>query len=552
MIPTRADDQASETNDRQDHYQALLKSLDGTSGGRKRKQSDPLDPYIFAARFFPLNFDPFADFGAVLRAGIAAEFEERGGLHDDSADDDDEARVTRAYHIQLFNNWAKTVPGFSDLITKFETDPEVLDSFIDTMVTAAYSGRTDDTGSLKYDGLIYMLKDPIKDKIEPPIPKTRNGSKADRGWNHGTIARLLCPARDVEDFDVDPQAYTDLVKCGKKKPTATKFPSFLYDMVLFDHENKHTGFLHGHTLVQTWRHIFTGPSSAFHKSRRATKPSKGRMHGLQAPNIRNIMYAAVQAYFTMSNEETWTSNVGTVNLADMYYTVVDMIERKSEELWVKELLDFWKDEAPGLMLGGPSKRRRLETMPSNSDSEDDLAGFDNNAPPSSASRQRRRSPTRNILNESNHGTSSSPIGDSESRQRQRSPTTVPNEANHSSRLPSSSESRQRNSRSLAPSRTTPNEDEHGGGPANGSEPRQRGSSPMRTAPNEESHNGQPTSGSSSRNENLLERRSSSLSPPPEDPPIRLPSPPQAPAQDPTTTQGRKGRKRAAPKRGKRT
>ncbi|KIJ09952.1 hypothetical protein PAXINDRAFT_157757 [Paxillus involutus ATCC 200175] len=278
--------------------------------------SDPLDPYIFTARFFPLNFHPFADFGAVLHAGIAAEFEEHGGLHDDNANDNNEARVTRAYHIQLFNDWAKTVPGFSNLITKFKTDPEVLDSFIDMMVTAAYGGRTDDTGSLKYDGLIYMLKDLIKDKIEPPIPKTRNGSKADHGWNHGTIACLLCPMRDVEDFDADSQAYTDLVKCG---------------------------FLHGYTLVQTWHHISTGPSSAFHKSRQATKPSKGRMHGLQAPNICNIMYTTVQAYFTMSNEETWTSNVGTVDLADMYYTVVDMIERKSEELWVKELLDFWKE-----------------------------------------------------------------------------------------------------------------------------------------------------------------------------------------------------------------
>ncbi|KAF8835088.1 hypothetical protein BDN67DRAFT_984860 [Paxillus ammoniavirescens] len=339
-MPTRADDQASETNDHQDHYQALLKSLNGTSGGCKQKQFDPLDPYTFTVRFFPLKFDPFSDFGAVLHAGIAAEFEEHGGLHDDSADDTDEARVTRAYHVQLFNDWAKTVPSFSNLITKFETDPEVLDSFIDTMVTAAYGGRTDDTGSLKYNGLIYMLKDPIKDKIEPPIPKTHNGSKADRGWNHGTIARLLCPMQDVEDFDADPQAYMDLVKCGKKKPTATKFPSCLYDMGLFDHENKHAGFLHGHTLVQTWCHIFTGPSSAFHKSQWATKPSKGHMHGLQAPNIHNIMYAAVQAYFTISNEETWTSNVGTVDLTDMYYTVVDMIKCKSEELWVKELLEF--------------------------------------------------------------------------------------------------------------------------------------------------------------------------------------------------------------------
>ena len=117
----------------------------------------------------------------------------------------------------------KTVPGFSKLITKFELNPDVLTKFIDTvsaymqcfllynsllnieMVTAATGGRTDDTGSLKYDGLMYILKDPDTNKMDPPMPKIRNPSKADRGWNHQTIARHLCPARDIDEFNSDPQ-----------------------------------------------------------------------------------------------------------------------------------------------------------------------------------------------------------------------------------------------------------------------------------------------------------------------------------------------------------
>ena len=38
--------------------------------------SDPLDLFTFASRFFPLNYDPYVDFSAVLQASIAAEFKE--------------------------------------------------------------------------------------------------------------------------------------------------------------------------------------------------------------------------------------------------------------------------------------------------------------------------------------------------------------------------------------------------------------------------------------------------------------------------------------------
>ncbi|KAF9231807.1 hypothetical protein BU15DRAFT_68018 [Melanogaster broomeanus] len=368
------------------HFQALLKSLDGTTGGRKRKQSDPLDIYTSAARFFPLNFDPFVDFRSVLRNGIAAEYEEQADAE--------------TYEIRLYNDWIKTVPGFSDVIIRFETNPDALDEFIDAMGVAANGARTDDTGSLKLIGLDYVLKDPLKDKIEPPIPRSRHSTKADRGWNNQTIARLFCPARSVAEFDEDPQAYMDLVRSGSgKKPSARKFPSLLYDMDLFNPDDKRSGFLRGHTLVQTWRHIFTGPASAFNKTRRATKPPKGRIHGLQEPNIRNIMYAAVQIYFTLSNEESWTTMIGTVDLTDMYYTVVDMIERKADERWVKDLMEFWKDEALGLSLGGPSKHQKGISTPTSSDSEDDLAGFEDPPNLESPRRPRMQPPTRNCSGE---------------------------------------------------------------------------------------------------------------------------------------------------------
>ena len=46
------------------------------------------------------------------------------------------------------------------------------------------------------------------------------------------------------------RAYMDLVASGQKKLCATKFPSFLYDMDLFDSSNKCAGFLCGYALLR--------------------------------------------------------------------------------------------------------------------------------------------------------------------------------------------------------------------------------------------------------------------------------------------------------------
>jgi hypothetical protein len=112
------------------------------------------------------------------------------------------------------------IPGFSDLNTKFEADPDAWTGFRKAvsscicaymhlfltfcqMENAANSARCDDTGSLKHNGLQYLLRDPAKDRFDPPILKTHG--KAVRGWNHPLTARLLCPARDIIEFDEDPE-----------------------------------------------------------------------------------------------------------------------------------------------------------------------------------------------------------------------------------------------------------------------------------------------------------------------------------------------------------
>jgi hypothetical protein len=80
-----------------------------------------------------------------------------------------------------------------------------------------------------------------------------------------------------------------------------------------------------------------------------------------------------------------------MNLDDLYYTAVDLLETHADEQWVKDLMQFWKEsvvffffavnfidcssESPGLMQGHPSKRRRVAANSTASDSEDDMDDF---------------------------------------------------------------------------------------------------------------------------------------------------------------------------------
>lgn len=67
------------------------------------------------------------------------------------------------------------------------------------MSEQALEARSSDTGKLKHDGITYIPRNPGTDVIQPPI--TKKMSKADRGFNHPVIARLLVPRHMRDEFD---------------------------------------------------------------------------------------------------------------------------------------------------------------------------------------------------------------------------------------------------------------------------------------------------------------------------------------------------------------
>jgi hypothetical protein len=69
---------------------------------------------------------------------------------------------------------------------------------------AANGARSDDIGGLVRDGLEYIAFDLPGKVLEPRIPIEQN-KDIPRGFKHPVLARLLCPAKYLLEFDSVPK-----------------------------------------------------------------------------------------------------------------------------------------------------------------------------------------------------------------------------------------------------------------------------------------------------------------------------------------------------------
>lgn len=68
--------------------------------------------------------------------------------------------------------------------------------------------RQNDTTKLKKAGLAYIPLNPLVEHLEPPL---MGNHKSERGTQHPMIAKMLCPARLIKDFEANP---TESVRLG--------------------------------------------------------------------------------------------------------------------------------------------------------------------------------------------------------------------------------------------------------------------------------------------------------------------------------------------------
>ncbi|KAG1841175.1 hypothetical protein C8R48DRAFT_781485 [Suillus tomentosus] len=373
----------------QNRMKAVLDSLENLQGGRKRK--DAPDPYLKAARAFPLLYDPVVDLGAVFYDGIRADYGEEVPVDDETP----EEHKDRLYRINVFRSFVKRIPTISVTLGSFEDDPAKLEDFINALQNAASLARAEDTCKLKDLCPSFLLNDPAKPgaALDPPIVKGQ--SKSLRGWNHRDTARALCPMVDIKTFDEDPR----ILNGERKPPSFKKLPSCLYEESLADPKLKRSGFLRGNPLERTFRAIFTGPLTALEPtSRKGTKHPKGVIHGMTEPSPPAIAYAAIQLIVSLSSAEQWTSEVTGLDLYELYISIIDSLKR-TDHPWVRETLDHWKRVAPRLTHTSRKKNGRRTTAASDNSDSDDMEGFLDDPP--------ERSPQRPSLDRPEDGPSAS-------------------------------------------------------------------------------------------------------------------------------------------------
>jgi hypothetical protein len=146
------------------------------------------------------------------------------------------------------------------------------------------------------DGIIQPLRDfcapPV---ISPSLMKIHS--------------KLLALPRSHSCDTAISSAYMDRVKSGQKKITAKQFPSILYDMSLYDPQNKKSGFLHGHTIVQVHHGLSTychGLSLMF-ETRDGVIYSLGRCRHSQKSILVALRSQQKVKYTTLCNQGPGTS-----------------------------------------------------------------------------------------------------------------------------------------------------------------------------------------------------------------------------------------------------
>ncbi|KAG6818233.1 hypothetical protein H0H93_006629, partial [Arthromyces matolae] len=222
----------------------------------------------------------------------------------------------------LLESWRilkDAIPGFSDDMVTLRKDKVTRNSVFQQINAGCNDVRSEDTNSLKVNGMSYLLKNKL-DHVHPNVDKS---NKSLRGWGHPQCAAALCP------IELSPtQEMFANIEAGNIVVTADQFPRFLYpDEHVYDQNDVYSGLLRGHFCLRVAKHIFQGPSAA-HEAPGWSRGKNGNaaLSGVTSMTPRSIAYVVVQARFCISSSSQWGSWDKNFDYAKFYWNIVDIFE----------------------------------------------------------------------------------------------------------------------------------------------------------------------------------------------------------------------------------
>ncbi|KIJ07065.1 hypothetical protein PAXINDRAFT_158542 [Paxillus involutus ATCC 200175] len=233
-------------------------------------------------------------------------------------------------------------------------------------------GRSADLNSIKHKGLKYVLHDMHSkaEALDPSIPEVMD--KSTRGIYHPMLARFMCPRTKLDQFDQDPELGMEDLQAGVITTKASRWPAGFYEHGVYSPGDKTKGLFRNHIVARFYQHLFIGPSSVMEQStsRKSSKASKNRAWDLRCVDRYIIAYVHIMTYITLSHAPQWTQVIGEMDLSDLYWRIVEMLDDKTDP-WVKETIGWWNSlTGPSSKVHSRNKKRPLEDGDS---SEDDMA-----------------------------------------------------------------------------------------------------------------------------------------------------------------------------------
>ncbi|KIK38437.1 hypothetical protein CY34DRAFT_91007 [Suillus luteus UH-Slu-Lm8-n1] len=241
------------------------------------------------------------------------------------------------HHLHLYNGILEFVPSLRDELDTISTDR--LSKIISAITKGMSDAWSTAFSSVKHKGLKYVLLNmhSKNDALDPPIPEVED--KSMRGIAHPQLARWLCPCNKLHIFDSDPEDGMEKLQSGKIKMAATSWPTGFYENGVYDPQDKTNGLFRNHVF---YSHLYIGLSAAMSESSssKASKQARNCAFSLSSVTKHIVTIVHIIRYFTLSQVQNWTSEIGNMNLEELFWSIIDMLD-DDKDPWVKDTMAWW-------------------------------------------------------------------------------------------------------------------------------------------------------------------------------------------------------------------